>query len=139
MTRDLGLVTPLTVGIVVFDGVEVLDFCGPFEVFASATLPAQTDGDLETRLFDVFTIAERSEVVACRGSLLVQPNHTLENHPPLDLVVIPGGYGTRREQENPVVLHWIARQRRSVAWKRCGGCPRQEFRQASWLRLSSRR
>jgi transcriptional regulator GlxA family with amidase domain len=45
----------------------------------------------------------------------VQPNHTLDNHPPLDLVVVPGGYGTRREQENPVILDWIARQRRSGA------------------------
>src|SRR3954465_11818202 len=85
---------PRKVGILIFPDVEILDFCGPFEVFASATLPAQTDGGLETRLFEVFTIAERADVVACRGGLLVQPNHTLDNHPPLDLVVVPGGYGT---------------------------------------------
>jgi transcriptional regulator GlxA family with amidase domain len=106
---------PRNVGILIFPDVEILDFCGPFEVFASATLPAQTDGGAETRLFEVFTVAERSELVACRGGLLVQPNHTLDNHPPLDLVVSPGGYGTRREQENPVVLGWIARQRRTGA------------------------
>jgi transcriptional regulator GlxA family with amidase domain len=106
---------PRNVGILIFPDVEILDFCGPFEVFASATLPVQTDGGPETRLFEVFTVAERSEPVTCRGGLLVQPNHTLDNHPPLDLVVIPGGYGTRREQENPVVLDWIARQRRSGA------------------------
>ena len=106
---------PRNVGILIFPDVEILDFCGPFEVFASTTLPAQTDGDPETRLFEVFTIAERSELVACRGGLLVQPNHTLDDHPPLDLVVIPGGYGTRREQENPVILDWIARQRRTGA------------------------
>ncbi len=106
---------PRSVGILIFPDVEILDFCGPFEVFASATLPAQTDGDPETRLFDVFTIAERFELVTCRGGLLVQPNHTLHDHPPLDLVVIPGGYGTRREQENPVILDWIARQHRTGA------------------------
>jgi transcriptional regulator GlxA family with amidase domain len=106
---------PRNVGILIFPDVEILDFCGPFEVFASATLPAQTDDGFETRLFEVFTIAERSEVVACRGGLLVQPNHTLDDHPPLDLVVIPGGYGTRREQENPVILDWIARQRQTGA------------------------
>jgi transcriptional regulator GlxA family with amidase domain len=106
---------PRNVGILIFPDVEILDFCGPFEVFASATLPAQTDGGPEMRLFEVFTIAERSELVACRGGLLVQPNHTLDEHPPLDLVVIPGGYGTRREQENPVILDWIARQRRTGA------------------------
>jgi transcriptional regulator GlxA family with amidase domain len=106
---------PRNVGILIFPDVEILDFCGPFEVFASATLPAATEGGPETRLFEVFTIAERPQVVACRGGLLVQPNHTLEDHPPLDLVVVPGGHGTRREQENPVVLDWIARQRRSGA------------------------
>jgi transcriptional regulator GlxA family with amidase domain len=106
---------PRNVGILIFPDVEILDFCGPFEVFASANLPAQTDGDPETRLFAVFTIAERSDVVTCRGGLLVQPNHTLDDHPPLDLLVIPGGYGTRREQENPVILDWIARQRRTGA------------------------
>jgi transcriptional regulator GlxA family with amidase domain len=106
---------PRNVGILIFPDVEILDFCGPFEVFASATLPAQTDGGPEMRLFEVFTIAERSKLVACRGGLLVQPNHTLDEHPPLDLVVIPGGYGTRREQENPVILDWIARLRRTGA------------------------
>ncbi len=106
---------PRNVGILIFPDVEILDFCGPFEVFASATLPAQTEVGPETRLFEVFTVAERSEIVACRGGLLVQPNHTLDDHPPLDLVVVPGGYGTRREQENPVVLDWIARQRRTGA------------------------
>jgi transcriptional regulator GlxA family with amidase domain len=106
---------PRNVGILIFPDVEILDFCGPFEVFASATLPAQSDDGPEMRLFEVFTIAERSELVACRGGLLVQPNHTLDEHPPLDLVVIPGGYGTRREQENPVILDWIAQQRRTGA------------------------
>src|SRR5918993_667772 len=106
---------PRNVGILIFPDVEILDFCGPFEVFASATLPPETDGGPETRLFEVFTVAERPEIVACRGGLLVQPNHTLDNHPPLDVVVIPGGYGTRREQENPVVLDWIARQRQTGA------------------------
>src|SRR5262245_25136611 len=102
---------PRTVGILIFPEVEILDFCGPFEVFASASLPPQTDGGEETRLFDVFTLAERSEVVRCRGGLLIQPNHTLADHPPLDLVVVPGGHGTRIQQENPIVLDWIARQR----------------------------
>jgi transcriptional regulator GlxA family with amidase domain len=108
MSRDE---SPRTVGILIFPEVEILDFCGPFEVFASASRPAE-NGASETRFFDVMTIAQSSDVVRCRGGLLVQPNHTLENHPPLDIVVIPGGYGTEREQENPVVLDWIARQRR---------------------------
>src|SRR5215207_2371389 len=55
---------PRNVGILIFPDVEILDFCGPFEVFASTSLPPQTDGDPETRLFEVFTIAERAELVA---------------------------------------------------------------------------
>lgn len=107
MSRDE---SPRTVGILIFPEVEILDFCGPFEVFASASPPAD-NGASETRLFEVMSIAQSPDVVRCRGGLLVQPNHTLEDHPPLDIVVVPGGYGTRREQENPVVLDWIARQR----------------------------
>ncbi len=106
--------SPRTVGILIFPEVEILDFCGPFEVFASAALPP-ANGASETKLFDVMTVAQSPNVVRCRGGLLVQPNHTFEDHPPLDIVVIPGGYGTEREQENPVVLDWIARQRQRGA------------------------
>jgi transcriptional regulator GlxA family with amidase domain len=112
MSRDE---SPRTVGILIFPEVEILDFCGPFEVFASASRPSGNAAEPERRLFAVMTIAQSPDVVRCRGGLLVQPNHTLAGHPPLDIVVIPGGYGTRREQENPVVLDWIARQRQRGA------------------------
>jgi transcriptional regulator GlxA family with amidase domain len=105
---------PRTVGILIFPEVEVLDFCGPFEVFATAALPGP-DGRSETRLFKALTIAQHPEVVSCRGGLLVQPNVTLDSHPPLDLIVIPGGYGVEQQLENPVVLDWIARQRQAGA------------------------
>lgn len=100
---------PRTVGILIFPDVEILDFCGPFEVFSSATLPGADGGN--TRLFTAMTIAERPDIVTCRGGLLVQPNATFADHPPLDITVVPGGYGTEREQENPIVLEWIRRQR----------------------------
>lgn len=108
-------IEPRIVGILIFPEVEVLDFCGPFEVFSSASLPPETEGGTEARLFTAVTIAEHAEVVRCRGGLLVQPNHTLRDHPPLDIVVIPGGYGTDQQQENPVVLDWIARQKQGGA------------------------
>jgi transcriptional regulator GlxA family with amidase domain len=99
-----------TVGILTFDDVEVLDFCGPFEVFSSAR-PAGRHDD-EFRLFQVVTIAERGAIITCRGGLLVQPHYTLADHPPLDILVIPGGQGTRRERHNRALLDWIARQDR---------------------------
>ena len=97
-----------TVGILIFDDVEVLDFCGPFEVFSVAR-PGGENGD-EAKLFDVLTIAEEERTIHCRGGLLVQPHHAIADHPPLDLLVVPGGQGTRRERLNDHLLDWIAAQ-----------------------------
>ncbi len=106
--------TRRTVGILIFEGVEVLDFCGPFEAFAT-TAPLATDGTRgDDRLFDVLTVAQTAGIVSCTGGLLVQPNATITDHPPLDILVVPGGRGTRREQTNPVLLDWIAAQNQSV-------------------------
>jgi transcriptional regulator GlxA family with amidase domain len=97
------------VGILIFDDVEVLDFAGPFEVFATTRLP-----DTDDRAFHVVTIAERADVVKCRGGLLVQPHNTIDDHPPLDILLVPGGYGTRREATNDRLLDWIAAQDRTT-------------------------
>jgi transcriptional regulator GlxA family with amidase domain len=98
----------LTVGIFIFDEVEVLDFCGPFEVFATARDPHQSDAT--QRLFKAITIAETDRIISCRGGLLVKPTATIENHPPLDLIVIPGGQGTRKEVHNQRIIAWIQQQ-----------------------------
>ncbi len=97
-----------TVGILIFDDVEVLDFCGPFEVFSTAR-PVGDDGD-DARLFTAITIAEQDRLITCRGGLLVQPHATVDAHPPLDILVVPGGQGTRRELHNARLLDWIAAQ-----------------------------
>jgi transcriptional regulator GlxA family with amidase domain len=108
-----------TVGILIFDDVEVLDFCGPFEVFATAT----ADGSDERPLFRVLTIAERAALVRCRGGLLVHPHHTIATHPALDILVVPGGFGTRPLLSNRSVLDWIAEQhgRTSLTTSVCTG------------------
>jgi transcriptional regulator GlxA family with amidase domain len=99
-----------TVGILLFDDVEVLDFCGPFEVFSTARLvDADKQGD-EHGLFRVFTIAEQVRILSCHGDLLVQPHMTIQQHPPLDILVVPGGQGTRRERQNRRLLDWIGQQ-----------------------------
>ena len=101
-----------TVGILIFDEVEVLDFCGPFEVF-SVSRPEGVKDD-EARLFQVFTVAEEDKTVRCRGGLLVEPHYIIENVPPLDIVVIPGGQGTRRERHNQNLLGWIEAQNKQT-------------------------
>jgi transcriptional regulator GlxA family with amidase domain len=93
-----------SVAILIFDGVELLDFAGPFEVFSSARVtPSGND-----RLLDVFTVAESMEPVTCNNPLTVMPKYTLENCPHADILVIPGGQGTRSAVNRPALIRWIA-------------------------------
>ena len=92
-----------SVGILVFPEVEVLDFCGPFEVFASAS-------EERERLFNVIVVGETAEVVSCRGGLLVKPHVSFADSPQFDLIVVPGGFGTRTEIGNPATIEWIRSQ-----------------------------
>ncbi|TXG81556.1 MAG: DJ-1/PfpI family protein [Thermomicrobiales bacterium] len=95
--------TQRSVGILVFPEVEVLDFCGPFEVFASAG----REGD---RLFSVSIVGETTEIVSCRGGLLIKPHVSFADSPRFDLIVVPGGFGTRTEIDNPRLIGWIQQQ-----------------------------
>ncbi len=100
----------MNVGILIFDDVEVLDFCGPFEVFSVAAKLGQEDG--KEPPFTAFTLAERAngQPIRCAGGLLVQAQYGLDDHPPIDLLVVPGGWGTRREVDNPRLIAWIRAQ-----------------------------
>ncbi|MBM4419263.1 MAG: DJ-1/PfpI family protein [Chloroflexi bacterium] len=93
--------------ILIFDDVEVLDFCGPFEVLASARVPGGEERAKRPRAFEVVTVAARADIVTCRGGLLVRPNHTFHDCPTPDLIVLPGGYGVERARRDPAVLRWI--------------------------------
>ena len=103
---------PRSLGILIFTDAEVLDFCGPFEAFSVARKDrSQDDAD---RLYDVHIIAERDEIVSCRNGLQVKPDYTIDSHPPLDMILIPGGRGTRNEITNQPVLNWVASQHQST-------------------------
>jgi transcriptional regulator GlxA family with amidase domain len=54
----------------------------------------------------VYTVAEKSPVMA-RNGLSVNPRYTLDDCPPPDIIVVPGGYGTRREMNNPAIVEWV--------------------------------
>ena len=95
-----------TVGILIFDDVEILDFCGPFEVFSSADMPGVEDREAK-RLFRVFTVAAEKRTVTCRGGLLVEPHFSFADAPPFDLIVLPGGYGTRTARFDPAIQAWV--------------------------------
>jgi transcriptional regulator GlxA family with amidase domain len=101
------------VGILVFPDVEVLDFCGPFEVF-SVTRLDETRRREESSPFEVLLVAEHEGMVTATGGLRVLPDHTLATCPPLDVLVVPGGWGTRRESANRALLDWIRERGRHV-------------------------
>jgi transcriptional regulator GlxA family with amidase domain len=94
------------VGIVLFENVEVLDFSGPFEVFSATRLNAERRRE-EPSPFEVLLVAERNVPVVTMGGMKVIPSHTFENCPRLDILVVPGGWGTRKELNNRVLLDWL--------------------------------
>ena len=101
----------LSVGIFIFDGVEVLDFAGPFEVFSRTRLVPGTESrrSEESAPFRVFTVAASAEPVRATGDLRVFPHFDFASAPEIDLLVVPGGFGTRALIENAPVLDWIRR------------------------------
>ena len=82
------------VGILVFPDVEVLDFCGPFEVFSVTRLSEELRRE-EPSPFEVLLVAERPETIGTTGGMKVTPDHTIDSCPPLDILVVPGGLGVR--------------------------------------------
>jgi transcriptional regulator GlxA family with amidase domain len=93
------------VGIYVFDDVEVLDFAGPFEVFSTASRLHARTGDHE--LFAVFTISDEARTVRARGGLAVSTRHSLRDHPPIGVLIVPGG-NVDAELRRGDVIRWIA-------------------------------
>lgn len=92
---------PMSVAILIFDEVEVLDFCGPYEVFGV------TGRNADPKPFHVYTVAEEQRPILARNQLSVNPHYCLTDCPQSDILLVPGGYGTRREMHNPVLLDWI--------------------------------
>jgi len=101
------------VGILIFPAVEVLDFCGPYEVFSVTRLNEERRRD-ETSPFEVLLVAQSGEPVVATGGLRVIPDATLETCPPLDILVVPGGWGTRKEISNQRLLTWISERAKQV-------------------------
>jgi transcriptional regulator GlxA family with amidase domain len=102
-------VTRIQTAVLVFPDVEVLDFCGPFEVFSVARLDESKRRE-EPSPFDVYLVAETADPVRATGGLRVVPDHTFETAPAADLLVVPGGWGTRPLLTNPRAVEWVRRQ-----------------------------
>lgn len=81
------------VAILIFDGVQIIDYTGPYEVFGQAG-------------FNVFTVATNTAPITTAMNMQVTPSYQLDNSPRPDVIVIPGG-GVTRTQNDPVVIKWI--------------------------------
>lgn len=96
----------LMVGILIFDQVEVLDVAGPFEVFSVTRLNEMRRFD-DASPFRVVLIAESLDQVYAIGGLRLTPDVTFDECPELDLLLVPGGLGTRKGVHNTTLLKWI--------------------------------
>ncbi len=94
------------VAILLFDDVEVLDFAGPFEIFS---VTAELN---DYNLFEVYTVSSEMRPVIARNGLSVNPDYTIANCPRPDILIVPGGEGTRQVMRAPVLLEWIGVQSR---------------------------
>jgi len=106
-----------SVGILLFDDIELLDFAGPYEVFAVA------DELNDHTLFDVFTLSETSQEVRTVHGLRVQPDYAIDRSPHIDILVIPGGDGTKAVIKNKALLDWIrdAYDKSAITFSVCSG------------------
>jgi transcriptional regulator GlxA family with amidase domain len=100
-----------TYGILVFDGVQELDFVGPWEVFHGSSR-------CRDRADSVVLVAERPDLVRCANGMRVLPDHTLGDHPPMDVLLVPGGAHSRIEAEmaNPAITGWITGTAATAEW-----------------------
>ncbi len=100
----------LHAGIYVYDDAEVLDFAGPYEVFSTASRVYGRDRPGEPPPFAIHLVAEARRPVRARAGFTVEPHHSIDDHPPLDILIVPGGvHGP--ELEKPRVIDWLAGQR----------------------------
>ena len=79
------------VAILIFEGVQIIDYTGPYEVFGQAG-------------YEVFPVAEKPELLTTTMGMQVKPSYSFANAPLADLVVLPGG---SVQDENPAILDWV--------------------------------
>ena len=98
------------VGILIFDDVELLDFAGPYEVFSRTRTVKGTKSRLddETACFNTFTFSVNNKNIIATGNVKIVPNYHLGNLPKVNILLIPGGLGTRRLLEDEKFITWLS-------------------------------
>ena len=93
---------PRAFAIILFPDVEELDFVGPWEIFSYT-------GDLEPETCTVFTVSEHGGETRCKKGLRVIADYSFETAPRADIILVPGGWGTRAEIDNARMIDYIRR------------------------------
>ncbi len=103
------------VGILIYTGVEALDFCGPYEVFSMAHTHDAPRADAKpgamgrmNHLFDVRIVAATTDPVTVRGGMKVVPTDSFDSCPQVDILVVPGGQGNAVKDK--ALVAWVAEQ-----------------------------
>ncbi len=97
-----------TVGIVLFPGVEELDFVGPYEVFGGLTF--------QDRDWRVITIAEAGDSVKAANGLSINVDHSFDDAPRLDVLLLPGGLSTGKEVDNLRMIEFVQRAGKEASY-----------------------
>ena len=97
-------IKPISVGIFIFNDVDVLDFTGPFEVFF---ITRKQEGGEKQYLYSVCLIGLTDGTITTRGGMDVRPHFSINSHPQLDRLIIPGGYGTRQLMHDESLINWL--------------------------------
>ncbi len=103
--------------ILAFDGVEALDFAGPFEVFTTADRMHRRQHPGAAPLFGVASVAAPGDAgpprVQARAGLRLLPDHDFAGSPQADVLIVPGGV-VDDAMADPGTLRWIAAQAASA-------------------------
>ncbi|WP_419677654.1 DJ-1/PfpI family protein [Aliarcobacter lanthieri] len=101
------------VGIFVFHDIEVLDFCGPFEVLSVTRLDEIKRAETLSP-FDIKLISIKKEVIFTKGNMKIIPDFDFEDCPKLDILIVPGGMGTRKLMYDEKVLDFLKQKSKEV-------------------------
>jgi transcriptional regulator GlxA family with amidase domain len=104
-----------TVGILIYPDAELLDFCGPFQVFASARLNEEMRRETASPLRQ-YLVGENTEPLEVSGGMRMLADVDFSSCPSLDMLVVPGGTGIRALMHQPEYLGWLKSMAGQVEW-----------------------
>lgn len=104
-SATLGCMNPIRVGLIGFEGVMALDLIGPADAF-TCTFVEDRRGEVHAG-YEVLILGLSGKEFVSEAGVVFRPHRALEDAPPLDTVIVPGGEGLRRPEQNDRVVAWL--------------------------------